>query len=146
MLTDEALDLLKGFEGLRLKAYEDRAGVWTIGYGHTRGVKEGQLITEYQAEQLLLSDVEICEEAILRHVDAPLRQCEHEALVSLIFNIGAGAFATSTLRTKLNDRDKLGAALQFTRWNKITVKGKKVVDDDQTARRTRELVHFVGVR
>jgi GH24 family phage-related lysozyme (muramidase) len=48
--------------------------------------------------------------------------------------------------TKLNDRDKLGAALQFTRWNKVTVKGKKTVLDGQTARRTRELAHFLGAR
>jgi lysozyme len=146
MLTDQALDMLKEFEGLRLKAYEDAAGVWTIGYGHTRGVKEGQVITEGTAEQLLLQDLEVCEEAILRHVTAPLRQCEHEALVSLIFNIGAGAFATSTMLAKLNDRDKFGAALQFTRWNKVTVKGKKQVLDGQTARRTRELAHFFGAR
>jgi lysozyme len=146
MLTDEGLELLKGFEGLRLKAYEDQAGVWTIGYGHTRGVQEGRVITEYEADKLLRADVEVAEECILRHVDAPLRQCEHEALVSLIFNIGAGAFATSTLRSKLNDREKLGAACEFTRWNKVTIKGKKTPVDGQTARRTRELVHFLGVR
>jgi lysozyme len=146
MLTDFALDMLKGFEGLRLKAYQDDAGVWTIGYGHTRGVKEGQLITSGQADSLLDQDVEIAEEAILRHVTRSLRQCEHEALVCLIFNIGAGAFATSTLLDKLNDQDKLGAALEFTRWNKVTIKGKKTVVDGQTARRTRELAHFLGAR
>ena len=151
MLTDEGLDLIKAFEGLRLKAYEDIKGVPTIGWGHTRGVTQadvdkGTTISEYHAEKYLREDLEICEDAILRHVDAPLRQCEHEALVSLVFNIGAAAFATSTMRTKLNDRDRLGAALEFTRWNKVTIKGKKTVVDGQTARRTRELAHFLGAR
>lgn len=146
MLTDLGLELLKGFEGLRLKAYQDVAGVWTIGYGHTRGVFKGLVWTEALAEQGLRDDIELCEDVIVRHVDVPLRSNEHDALVSLIFNIGGGAFATSTMLRKLNDRDKLGAALEFTRWNKVTIEGKKQVHDGQTARRTRELAHFLGAR
>lgn len=151
MLTEAAVEMIKGFEGLRTKAYLDEAGVPTIGYGHTRGVtkadvESGRVITEGEADRLLHEDLALVEDAITRHVDVPLRSCENDALASLIFNIGAAAFATSTLLHKLNDRDKLGAALEFTRWNKITKGGKKVVSDGQTARRTRELVHFLGVR
>jgi lysozyme len=151
MLTDLGLDLIKSFEGLRLKAYLDVKGVPTIGYGHTHGITQadvdkGRTCTESQADQWLREDIESAEDAILRHVDVALRQCEHEALVSLIFNIGAAAFATSTLRTKLNEGDKLGAACEFTRWNKVTLKGKKTPLDSQTARRTRELAHFLGAR
>lgn len=151
MLSEYAEDMIKTFEGLRLKAYLDIKGVPTIGYGHTRGVtkedvKTGRVITEPDAERLLEQDLAVAEGAVIRHVTVGLRQFEHEALTSLVFNIGAAAFATSTLIRKLNEGDRLGAACEFTRWNKITTKGEKDAHDGQTARRTRELAHFLGAR
>ena len=56
-ISKQGLDFIKSFEGLRLKSYQDSIGVWTIGWGHTRGVKKGQVITKEQAEQFILDDL-----------------------------------------------------------------------------------------
>lgn len=108
-------------EGLRLVAYPDPGTggePWTIGVGHTGGVKPGQRITHEQALQFLAEDLWIAEAAVSSKVTAPLTQNQFDALVSLVFNIGAGAFGGSTLLRLLNLRDYAGAAAQFLRWNK----------------------------
>ena len=111
--------LIKAHEGLRLKAYPDPASggdPWTIGYGHTKGVKPGDVITEAQADAFLAEDLAWVEAAINRLVSSPISQQQFDALASLIFNIGAGAFERSTLLRELNRHDHAAAAAQFSRW------------------------------
>ena len=117
-LSDKGLEIIKRFEGLRLKAYQDSVGIWTIGYGSTFGVKEGQEVTEEQAESLLWRDVHVAEVCVNGAVSVDLSQGEYDALVSLCFNIGCGKFRGSTLLRKLNDGDYDGACAEFPRWTK----------------------------
>lgn len=113
---EKGLALIKHFEGLRLRAYQCSANVWTIGYGHTAGVRPGDAITPEQADAFLRQDVSDSEHSVSRFVRVPLTQCQFDALVSFVFNLGAGNFRTSTLLKKLNAGDYSGAADEFSRW------------------------------
>ena len=139
-----AYDLIKEFEGLRLHAYQDSAGVWTIGWGHTGDVKRGQSITIHQAEALLALDIGIAAAAVNRHVEAPLSQNMFDALVSFTFNLGERRLAESTLLKKLNLRDYAAAAAEFGKWVKATIKGKKVTLPGLVRRRAAERAMFVN--
>ncbi|MBT2116403.1 lysozyme [Dyella sp. LX-66] len=109
--------LIKQFEGLRTCAYLDAAGIWTIGYGHTgEEVRSGLRIDATQADVLLREDLGSAEEAVRAWVTQALAQASFDALVSFVFNVGATAFAGSTLLRKLNDGDMEGAAAEFERW------------------------------
>lgn len=112
----KGFNLIKHFEGLRLEAYQDSVGVWTIGYGHTKGVKKGDVITQKQADQFLLEDLQDAVNAANRLVKVELTQDQFDALVSFTFNLGQGNLASSTLLKLLNQGDYSGAADQFTRW------------------------------
>lgn len=114
--SQAGIDLIKSFESCRLTAYQDSAGVWTIGYGHTAGVYAGMTITQAQAEEFLRSDLKTAENAVNGKVTYPITQNMFDALVSLTFNIGSGNFGTSTLLKKLNQGDINGAADEFDRW------------------------------
>lgn len=117
--SNKGIALIKGFEGLRLKAYKCSAGVWTIGYGHTKGVREGQTITEEQAESLLREDLRTFEVGVSSLVTVFLHQCQFDALVSFAFNVGLQALKTSTLLRRLNNREPAErVAAEFLRWNK----------------------------
>ncbi|MBM5459210.1 lysozyme [Pseudomonas sp. P66] len=116
--SQRGLSLIKSFEGLRLLAYRDAVGVWTIGYGATRGVKAGMSITKEQAERMLLNDVQRFEPEVERLVKVPLNKNQWDALVSFTYNLGAANLESSTLLRKLNAGDYEGAAEQFPRWNK----------------------------
>jgi len=134
------ISMIKEHEGLRLNAYLPTPNdVPTIGYGHTKGVKLGMTITKAQAEQFLKEDLIWVDNAIARLVKVSLNQNQYDALGSLIYNIGEGAFQTSTLLRKLNSGDYQGAADQFLRWNKQ--KGK--VLNGLTTRREKERVLFL---
>ena len=117
-INADGLRLLKSFEGLRLRAYQDSVGVWTIGYGTTSGVRPGQVITEAQAEAFLKRDLDRFEAAVEDLVTVPLNDDQFSALVSFVYNVGEGALASSTLLRLLNRRDYQGAADQLLRWNK----------------------------
>lgn len=119
IISKNGLDLIKHFESLQLKAYKCSANVWTIGYGHTKNVKEGDRISQDQANCFLMQDLYSVERAIVRLVKVKLNQNQFDALCSLIFNIGISAFNKSTLLAKLNTGDYVGAAEQFRRWNKV---------------------------
>ncbi|OQS41126.1 lysozyme [Chromobacterium haemolyticum] len=117
--SNGGIKLIQGFEGLRLKAYQDSVGVWTIGYGHTGpDVTPGQVITQAQADALLARDLERFEAGVARLVKVPLNQNQFDALVCFSFNLGLGALQGSTLLRLLNAGDYAGAAVQFPRWNK----------------------------
>ncbi|RDD82426.1 lysozyme [Dyella tabacisoli] len=110
--------LIQRFEGCRLVAYRDSVGVWTIGYGHTGpDVQPGMSIDAAQADSLLQADLAHATAAILSLVTVPLRQPQLDALASFVFNLGAKAFAGSTLLRKLNAGDYAGAAAEFPRWS-----------------------------
>ena len=83
------LQLIESFEGLRLKSYQDSVGVWTIGYGHTKGVKAGQTITQQQAQAFLQQDLGVAEAAVNK-LGLTLTDNQFAALVSFTFNLGAG--------------------------------------------------------
>lgn len=119
--SQRGVDLIKSFEGLSLTAYPDPGtggAPWTIGYGHTKGVKPGMKITAAWAEELLRDDLAEFEAAVNGLVKVRLCQHQFDALVSLAFNIDARAFSDSTLLRLLNSGMYDDAALQFQRWNK----------------------------
>lgn len=140
-----AVALVKHFEGLNLKSYLCPAGVPTVGYGHTGpDVRLGMRITEAQAEQLLANDLAEAAAIVDKYVHVPLPENPRGALSSFVFNLGAGAFASSTLLECLNLGDIAGAAEQFGRWTKARVGGKLVDLPGLVARRAAEEALFAG--
>ncbi len=137
-------DIIKKWEGLRLKAYLCPAGVPTIGYGHTYNVKMGQTISVVQAELFLDHDYQDAEEQVLSLVKVPLTENQLGALTSFVFNLGAGNLRISTLLRKLNLGDYRGAAEQFGAWNKARVNGVMVALDGLTKRRADEKNLFLA--
>jgi lysozyme len=136
-------------EGNILTAYLDSVGVLTIGVGHTTAagppvVKKGMKITAAESDEILTRDLNGVEADIVRLVKVPLNQNQFDALVSLVFNIGGGAFGGSTLLKKLNARDYSGAADQFLLWDKGTIGGKKVPLKGLTTRRQAERKQFLS--
>jgi len=120
--SQKCTDLIKKFEGCRLSAYRCPAGVWTIGYGHTTGVKAGDVITQAQAEKYLMQDIERYESHVNGYDDKyHWTQNEYDALVSFAFNIGniTGLTAAGT-RSKQTIADKI---LLYTRANGVTLPG-----------------------
>lgn len=118
------LKLIEGQEGLRLVAYRDTAGVWTIGWGSTRyengsPVKPGDNITAERADALFQNTLKGFEDDVNRMVKVQLTQNQFDALLSWHYNTGGMTATVCTLRTKLNARDYMGAADQFLVWNKI---------------------------
>jgi lysozyme len=110
-------------EGNKLTAYQDGGGVWTVGVGHTAAAGSpapfrGMKITAAESDEILSRDLKLFEQGVREAVKVPLSQNEFDALVSLAFNIGVGAFRKSTLVKKLNAGDRAGAADQFLVWNK----------------------------
>lgn len=113
------LDLIKSFEGCKLKAYKDPVGVWTIGYGHTKGVKSGQTITQAQAEAMLLEELEQdYERAVDDLVTVDLNENQRGALVSFTYNVGRENLSRSTLLKYINAEKFSAAADEFRKWNR----------------------------
>ena len=124
--SDTLMSKLIEFEGCRLTAYRCPAGVWTIGIGHTRGVKKGQRITEAQALQLLKGDLLPCEQSV-NNLKVCKTQGEFDALVDFTFNLGAAALAKSTLLAKIRmGASEMEIRKEFSRWvyaNKVKLAG-----------------------
>jgi lysozyme len=134
------LNLTKASEGCKLEAYQDTGGVWTIGVGHTAGVKKGDVITQEMADVMLIGDVKWAEETVKSLVTVELSQDQFDALVDFVFNEGIGNFKTSTLLRKLNMGDTLSASYEFQRWVK---QGDKTLAGLVT-RRAAEMQLFVA--
>lgn len=117
--SDDCTALVASFEGLRTAAYQDGGGIWTIGYGHTGDVHEGDTCTREQALEWLSYDLATADAAINRLVKVPLNQHQFDALVSFTYNVGQGNLAKSTLLSLLNQKAYDGAASQFLVWDKI---------------------------
>jgi lysozyme len=117
-LSPAGAQFIADFEGFRQSPYQDAVGVWTIGYGTTHGVGPGtKRVTKKKALQLLERDAATAAKAVNDLVDVRLDQHQFDALVSFVYNLGAGALAESTLLKKLNKGDYKGAREQFKRWN-----------------------------
>jgi lysozyme len=113
------LDLIKSFEGLKLRAYLCPAKVWTIGFGSTGPhVVPGKVITEAQADKLLQDDLDRFEAAVTRLVTVPLTQNQYDALVSFAFNVGISALERSTLLKRVNAKLFDQARAEFAKWNR----------------------------
>ena len=151
-LSQQGEKLIKNFEGLRLNAYRDAAGVWTIGYGSTRyhdgrQVRPGdQLAGALQASALFTNTLDQYENAVNAYVRVPLTQNQFDALVSFTYNEGTYALKESTLLKKLNEKDYQGAADQLLLWDKITDprSGQKIVCNTLTVRRSAERKLFLS--
>lgn len=121
--SKKGLELIKKYEGLRLEAYKDPAGILTIGYGHTKTVKPGMIINKEMAELLLKIDVMDAENAVRALVNIELNQNQFDALVSFVFNVGKRSFERSTLLKLLNAGKILEAGEEFMRWTKARQPG-----------------------
>ena len=136
-------ELIKKYEGLRLKAYPDpatKAAPWTIGYGHTRNIKKGDTCTKDQAEKWLDEDINEACGYVDSLVKVPLHHMQRDALCSLMFNLGYTKLKPSTLFKKLNAKDYVGAANEFTRW----VYGAGVIMPGLLKRRKEERAMFLA--
>ena len=121
----DGLKMIKHFEGLELNAYQCAAGVWTIGYGHTKGVQQGMVISEETADEMLVEELKEYENYINDMVNCPLNQNQFDALVSWVYNLGPANLQASTLLKVLNAGDYAGVPAQIKRWNKA---GGKVLE------------------
>lgn len=139
--SDKGLELIKHYESLRLRAYRCPAGIPTIGYGHTKGVKMGQSITEEQANAFLIEDLSDAEQTVIRH-RLNINQNQFDALVSFVFNIGSANFTKSTLlsKVKINSNDA-SIANEFSRW----VYAKGVHQPGLLRRREAEIKLYYGM-
>jgi lysozyme len=134
------MQLIKGFEGLKLESYKCPAGVWTIGYGHTKGVKPNVVIDQMRAEDLLIEDIAPIER-MLNKLGINFRQECFDALVSWNFNLGEGAFRNSTLLKKIvADAPDEEITDQIVKW--VNAGGKPLVGLKR--RRVAEANMFLG--
>jgi lysozyme len=115
-VSDSGIAFIREREGCKLAAYLDGGGVPTIGVGHIKGVKMGQTITQFEADEMLKMDLEDHDISALLKV--PTKQNEFDALSSLAFNIGVNAFAGSTVLKRHNLGNRMGAANAFLMWVK----------------------------
>lgn len=150
-ISSQALEILKNREELRLTAYQDSAGVWTIGYGCTTyengaKVKAGEKITEAKAVQLLNYHVGSAMATVNDGITATLNQGQFDALVSFAYNVGGPKFQSSTLRNLINaDPNNFAViAAEFRKWVYVTVNGKKVKSAGLVNRREEEIAMYQG--
>ena len=139
-ISNEGISLIKKFEGCELESYQDAVGVWTIGYGHTKNVKEGMTISKEQADNMLLNELDEYCEHVEKAVDVTLKQNEFDALVSWTYNLGPTNLNDSTMLKVLNNKDFEEVPNQIKRWNKA---GGKVLDG-LIRRREAEALLFEG--
>ncbi len=123
--SKEGILLIKKFEGCELEAYQCSADVWTIGYGHTYNVKEGDTCSQKDADRILAEDLEEFEGYVQEAVGVPLKQNEFDALVAWTYNLGPGNLRSSTMLKRLNDSRFDEVPSEMRRWNKA---GGKVVN------------------
>ena len=135
LISKKGIDLIKSFEGCKLKEYRCPAGVLTIGYGHTGDVKEGQVITQAQADSLLVKDLQRFVDGVNKLLKVEVTQCQFDALESFSYNCGLGSLQKSTLLKCVNAKWWTNASKEFLKWNKA---GSKVLAG-LTRRRIAEL-------
>ena len=136
----EGIALIKKFEGLELDSYQCSANVWTLGYGHTQGVAEGDSCSEEEAEIILVNDLKEFETYVNALVDVELDQNQFDALGAWTFNLGPTNLRTSTLLKKLNAGEYNDVPSEIKRWNRA---GGQVLDG-LIRRREAEALLFAG--
>lgn len=148
-VSQDCIELVKKFEGLHkvkddgmVHAYRCPAGKWTCGYGATRGVRSGVTWTKEYSEMRLIEDLEEHGKIVKKSVNVPLTQSQYDALTSFVFNLGGGAFRSSTLLKKLNKGMYDDCPEQIMRWNKAKVDGKLIPLRGLTRRRSAEAAIF----
>ena len=143
----QALDIIREFEGFREQAYVDTDGTPVIGYGLSRvdgrKVNLGDRISVAKADSVLTKEVQHLQDKIESMVQVELNSNQLSALTSFAFNVGIYGLESSTLLKKLNTGDYLGAAAEFTRWNKATIRGRKIPLAGLTRRREAEKQLFL---
>ena len=137
-ISAEGLSLIKKFEGCELEAYLCPANVWTIAFGRTKDVKEGDTCTQEQAEEWLVEEMEEYESYINDQVEVDLEQYQFDALVSWVYNLGPTNLSSSTMLKVLNEEKYNEVPNQIRRWNKA---GGNVLDG-LTRRREAESLFF----
>ena len=140
---DAVLEIARS-EGCKLKAYRCPAGVPTIGWGHTGGVKMGDTCTQEQADGWFFEDLSIFTSSVDKQLKRDASANELGAMVSLAFNIGTHGFAQSTVLKRHNEGDRQSAARAFALWNKARVNGVLQVVDGLTSRRAREAALYLS--
>ncbi len=141
-INDAGLNLLMEFEGCKLISYQDVAGIWTIGVGHTKGVEPGQKISKKMAMRFLSEDVKEHEGYVKQYITEPMNENQFAAFTSLCFNIGPGNFKTSSPCTYFNRRRTDEAGKRFPLWNKARVNGVLEVIPGLVRRRAAEQLLF----
>ena len=142
--SNRGLKLLMGFEGFRSRAISLGNDRFVVGYGHTKGAREGTVVSKSEAVAILQKyDLPPIEAFILDSATAPLNQNEFDALVSLVFNIGIEAFRTSDVLAFLNSGEKLAAGEAFTAWRKARLNGRLIIIDALIRRRAAEKALFM---
>ena len=139
-ISEEGKALIKKFEGCELESYQCSANVWTIGYGHTAGVKEGDKINQDEAEHLLSEDLEEFEKYVNDAVTVDLNQNQFDALVAWTYNLGPSNLNSSTMLSVLNDKQYNKVPSEMKRWNKA---GGEILDG-LVRRREAESLLFEG--
>jgi len=122
--SDKGKEFIKHFEGCRLEAYQCSSDVWTIGFGHARGVEKDDKISKKQADNLLSADIEMVETHVQRLITVDLNQSQWDAIVSWCFNLGCGNLRASTMLQVINSGELNKVSEQIIRWDKV---GKKAV-------------------
>ncbi len=142
-VSRQAVELIKRFEGFRERAAQLPNGHWTIGYGHTLSAREGAVITEADAEALLMYDLITTAHAVNEHLYTPLNQNQFDALVSFAFNIGDDNFRRCSTLRRLNEGSLLQAACAMELWRKADFEGERIVIDALVRRRAAEKTLFL---
>ncbi|WP_419317341.1 lysozyme-family localization factor SpmX [Caulobacter sp. ErkDOM-E] len=138
-----AVDLIKRFEGYRMKAAQLPDGRWTIGYGHTLTARGGATVSEKDAEALLLYDLISVAHAVNEQTYSPLNQNQFDALVCFAFNIGLDNFVRSGVLRRINEGSLLQAACAMEMWRKADFEGERIVIDALVRRRSAEKALFL---
>lgn len=117
-ISNTGVELIAKWEGFRNKAYQDIVGVWTIGYGHTRNVRNGDTITKENAKKLLATEIERHTVKIFDYVKVPLTQGQYDALASFHYNLGANILKGTDLLNEINKQNWINASAEMLRFNK----------------------------
>ena len=148
-VSQDCVEIVKKFEGLHklrddglVHAYRCPAGVWTLGFGKTKGIRSGMTCTIAEAEQHLKDELDAHGKIVKRLVNVPLSQGQYDALVSFVFNVGGGNFKSSTALKRLNSGMYDDVPEQLNRWNKARVDGKLTPLRGLTRRRAAEAAIF----
>ena len=141
--SERGLQIIKAYEGIRLKPYRDCVGLYTVGVGHLSG--DGLILPDSwnrtftlgEVNELLVADVRKFELGVARYVNVELSQNQYDAIIDFCFNLGLGAFQRSSVRQAINRRDKAGVVRNLLRYNKA---GGKVVPQLDNRRKAEALL------